>query len=86
VELDDGPARAVRASVRAESGGRGAVEVVMGEGRKREVRRLLDAVGLPVTRLVRVRVGPIRLERLPPGSLRELTPADVRALYSATGA
>jgi pseudouridine synthase len=86
VELDDGPARAVRASVRAEAGGRGAVEIVMGEGRKREVRRLLQAVGLPVTRLVRVRVGPIRLERLPPGQVRELTPTEVRGLYAATGA
>jgi pseudouridine synthase len=86
VELDDGPARALRASVRAESAGRGALEVVMGEGRKREVRRLLDAVGLPVTRLVRVRVGPIRLGKLPPGSLRELEPDEVRSLYQATGA
>ncbi|HEY7282482.1 MAG TPA: pseudouridine synthase [Actinomycetota bacterium] len=86
VELDDGPARAVRASIRAESGGRGAVEIVMGEGRKREVRRLLAAVGLPVVRLVRVRVGPVRLGRLSPGSLRELEPPEVRALYAATGA
>jgi 23S rRNA pseudouridine2605 synthase len=76
----------VRASIRGESGGRGAVEVVMGEGRKREVRRLLAAVGLPVVRLVRVRVGPVRLGRLAPGALRELEPAEVRALYAATGA
>jgi 23S rRNA pseudouridine2605 synthase len=86
VELDDGPARAMRASVRAESAGRGAVEVVMGEGRKREVRRLLQAVGLPVARLVRVRVGPVRLGRLAAGQLRELEPDEVRALYVATGA
>ncbi len=86
VELDDGPARAVRVSIRAESGGRGALEVVMGEGRKREVRRLLAEVGLPVVRLVRVRVGSVRLDRLPPGTLRELEPAEVRALYAATGA
>jgi 23S rRNA pseudouridine2605 synthase len=86
VELDDGPARAVRATVRAESAGRGAVEVVMGEGRKREVRRLLAAVGLPVVRLVRVRVGPVRLGQLPPGELRELEPSEVRELYAAAGA
>jgi pseudouridine synthase len=86
IELDDGPARAVRASVRAEAGGRGALEVVMGEGRKREVRRLLGAVGLPVVRLVRVRVGPVRLDRLPAGGLRELDPGEVHALYTATGA
>ena len=39
----------------------------MTEGRKREVRRLLAAVGLPVTRLVRVRIGPVRLGSLGPG-------------------
>ncbi len=47
--------------------GRGAVQLVMTEGRKREVRRMLDAVGLPVTRLVRLRVGGVRLGRLAPG-------------------
>jgi 23S rRNA pseudouridine2605 synthase len=58
----------------------------MGEGRKREVRRLLAAVGLPVVRLVRVRVGPVRLGRLPPGEIRELDPDEVRELYAATDA
>jgi 23S rRNA pseudouridine2605 synthase len=57
----------------------------MVEGRKREVRRMLDAVGLTVRRLVRVRVGPIRLGRLRPGELRELDPEDERALYRAAG-
>ncbi len=85
VELDDGPARAVAARVSGRSGDRGAVTVVMGEGRKREVRRLLDAVGLPVRRLVRVRVGPIRLGKLGPGEIRELEPGEVRDLFAATG-
>jgi len=57
----------------------------MGEGRKREVRRLLAAVGLPVRRLVRLRVGPVRLGRLRPGELRELSDEEVRALYRAAG-
>jgi 23S rRNA pseudouridine2605 synthase len=57
----------------------------MVEGRKREVRRMLEAVGLPVRRLIRVRVGPVRLGRLKPGELRELDPEDVRALYRAAG-
>jgi 23S rRNA pseudouridine2605 synthase len=57
----------------------------MVEGRKREVRRMLDAVELPVRRLVRVRVGPIRLGTLRPGEIRELEPGDVRALYRAAG-
>ncbi len=85
VTLADGPARAISARVVGRSGGRGAVRVVMGEGRKREVRRLLAAVGLPVRRLARVRVGPVRLGRLRPGEVRELTSEEVRALYRAAG-
>ena len=56
---------------------------LMTEGRKREVRRLLAAVGLPVTRLVRVRVGPIRLGRLKPGERRELTAEELLELQRA---
>jgi len=85
VELDDGPARAASARIVAASGERGALRIVMTEGRKREVRRLLAAVGLPVTRLVRLRVGPVTLGRLPPGSIRDLTTEEVRALAQAVG-
>jgi pseudouridine synthase len=85
VPLEDGVARAVEARAMGRSGGRGAVRIVLTEGRKREVRRMLEAVGLPVRRLVRTRVGPVRLGRLPPGQVRELTPAEVRALYRAAG-
>ena len=53
----------------------------MVEGRKREVRRMLDAVGLPVRRLVRVRVGPVKLGGLRAGEVRDLDPEEVRALY-----
>jgi 23S rRNA pseudouridine2605 synthase len=91
VQLDDGIARAVAArsaggaAGRGGAGGRGGVRLVMVEGRKREVRKMLDAVGLPVRRLVRVRVGPIRLGRLRPGDVRELEPEDVRSLYRDAG-
>ena len=85
VELDDGTARAVDARSAGGAGGRGGVRLVMIEGRKREVRRMLDAVELPVRRLVRLRVGPIRLGKLGPGEVRELGPEDVRALYRAAG-
>jgi pseudouridine synthase len=83
VELEDGVARALSARPGGASRGRGAVRVVMAEGKKREVRRMLAAVGLPVTRLVRVRVGPVRLGRLAPGETRELTLDEVRALHRA---
>jgi 23S rRNA pseudouridine2605 synthase len=85
VDLEDGPARAVAVRAVAASGGRGAVRIVMAEGRKREVRRLLAAVGLPVTRLIRLRVGPVALGGLAPGALRELDPAEVRGLSEAAG-
>jgi 23S rRNA pseudouridine2605 synthase len=83
IELEDGVARAVSARAVSRSRGRAAVRVVMAEGKKREVRRMLAAVGLPVRRLVRVRIGPIRLDRLRSGQVRELTAAEVAALYRA---
>lgn len=85
VRLDDGVARAIDARPAGRSGGRGALRLVLAEGRKREVRRMLEAVGLPVRRLVRTRVGPVRLGRLPAGERRELTSEEVRALYRSAG-
>jgi 23S rRNA pseudouridine2605 synthase len=80
VSLDDGVASARSASTVAGHRGRSAIRLVMTEGRKREVRRMLEAVGLPVRRLVRVRVGPVRLGRLAAGEVRELDPEEVREL------
>jgi 23S rRNA pseudouridine2605 synthase len=80
VELDDGVARARSARAVAGLRDRAAVRLVMTHGRKREVRRMLEAIGLPVRRLVRVRVGPVRLGRLTPGQVRELDPEEVREL------
>ena len=61
------------------------VEVVVHEGRKHVVRRMLGAAGCPVVRLVRTQFGPLRLERLAPGSYRRLTNDEVAALYKAVG-
>ena len=61
------------------------IEVVMAEGRRREVRRLCAAVGLTVTDLVRVAVGPIALGRLAEGRARRLTDAEDLALRQAVG-
>lgn len=83
VTLEDGVARARSARRVARAGDRAALRIVMVEGRKREVRRMLAAVGLEVRRLVRVRVGPLRLGRLGPGRTRPLEPAEVRALLEA---
>jgi 23S rRNA pseudouridine2605 synthase len=80
VELEDGQAKAKSARIVDARGGRGHLSLVMTEGRKREVRRLLAEVGLPVTRLVRVRVGSVTLGRMRPGAIRELSPDEVLAL------
>ena len=81
VTLDDGPARALRARLVGRQPGEALVELVMGEGRKREVRRLLEAVGHPVLALVRTAIGAISDPALQPGAWRELTVDEVRSLY-----
>jgi pseudouridine synthase len=85
VQLEDGPARPTRVRVVAGAGRRRMLEVTLVEGRNREVRRLLDAVGAPVRRLVRTAVGPVRLTGLAPGEYRPLRPDEVRKLYKTTG-
>ena len=76
VPLDDGVTAPARVSQVEPS----LLRVTIHEGRKRQVRRMCDAVGHPVTRLVRTRIGPIKDPALPPGKWRELTPAEVRQL------
>ncbi|MBV8194953.1 MAG: rRNA pseudouridine synthase [Candidatus Dormibacteraeota bacterium] len=80
VALDDGPARELRARAV-----RGGVEIEVGEGRKREVRRMCAAVGLEVWDLVRVAVGPVSLGDLTEGASRSLTGAELRDLRQAVG-
>jgi 23S rRNA pseudouridine2605 synthase len=82
VDLEDGPARAIAAK---RSGTDSVVEVVMGEGRKREVRRLFAAIGFEVRDLVRIAVGPLELGTLPEGEARALRPAELSSLRAAAG-
>lgn len=84
VELDDGLAAAVSARTVDQRQRDALIEVVMVEGRNREVRRLLDAVGHPVKRLVRTAIGPLRDPKLAAGKWRELTVSEVRQLYEAS--
>ncbi len=86
VELDDGMARAGHVKVKDSHKARTMLEIVMTEGRKREIRRMLADVGHPVLRLVRIAIGPIRDAQLEPGSWRHLTIEEVQSLYSDAGA
>lgn len=61
------------------------LEVVLVEGRKRQVRRMFAAVGHPVADLQRIAVGPVRLGRLPEGKWRQLNPAEVTNLKKYIG-
>jgi len=85
VRLDDGPARAQSARVVRRSKGRTHVELVLTEGRKREVRRMLEAIDAPVVKLVRTKLGPIDIRGLKAGSTRKLTPQEVGELQRFVG-
>ncbi|MFE7802860.1 pseudouridine synthase [Nocardia sp. NPDC057440] len=83
IELEDGPAKVDKFQVLELGEGRSLVKLVLHEGRKHIVRRLLDAVGHPVTRLVRTNIGPVALGDQRPGTLRVLGRDEVGKLYEA---
>ncbi|GAA2697316.1 23S rRNA pseudouridine2605 synthase [Actinosynnema pretiosum] len=85
VELEDGPVKVDSFKLISSLPGRALVEVVLHEGRKHIVRRLLEAVGHPVQTLVRTAVGEVRLGNQRPGSLRVLNRQEVGSLYKAVG-
>lgn len=86
VTLEDGPVQVDGFRIVQTAGSRAIVEVVLHEGRKHIVRRLLDAVGHPVERLVRTAIGPVRLGNQRAGTLRELTRTELAELYAAVDA
>ena len=79
VDLDDGPTAPAQASAVSPS----LLRLTIHEGRNRQVRRMCDAVGHPVERLVRVRIGPITDTQLAAGEHRPLRAAEVRRLEAA---
>ena len=82
VDLEDGPARAQSASLVDVAPGKSLVEVVIVEGRNREVRRMLEAMGHPVTRLVRTAIGGLTDQSLKPGESRRLSPVEIQQLLA----
>jgi 23S rRNA pseudouridine2605 synthase len=85
VELEDGPVSVDSFQLVDTHAGQSVVEIVLHEGRKHIVRRLLAEVGLPVTRLTRTAVGPIELARMRTGTIRKLTRSEVGALHELVG-
>ncbi|WP_261774634.1 pseudouridine synthase, partial [Nocardia neocaledoniensis] len=83
VELEDGPAKVDRFALLEAHEGRSLVKLVLHEGRKHIVRRLLDEVGHPVIRLVRTHLGPVALGDQRPGTLRVLGRDEIGKLYEA---
>jgi 23S rRNA pseudouridine2605 synthase len=83
VELEDGMTAPAEVSEVSRSASATVLEIVIHEGRKRQVRRMLEAVGHRVTSLERVRFGPLELEGLEAGASRPLEPAELEALRDA---
>lgn len=81
VQLEDGPAAVDSFRVVQTHGKQAIVEVVLHEGRKHIVRRLLAEVGHPVSRLVRTRIGPVHLSGQRAGTLRPLTRSELADLH-----
>jgi 23S rRNA pseudouridine2605 synthase len=81
IDLDDGRTAPAQAALVSET----LVKLTIHEGRNRQVRRMLEAVGHPVKRLIRTRIGPLADRKLAPGAWRPLTPKELRALEAAVG-
>ncbi len=82
IELEDG----MTAPAQVSQPSPGVLRITIHEGRNRQVRRMCDAIGHPVERLVRVRIGTLHDRTLKPGEWRELEPEELKALIEAAGA
>ncbi|MCL6598001.1 MAG: rRNA pseudouridine synthase [Alicyclobacillus macrosporangiidus] len=83
IELEDGPAQPAQVKVLRQHPLESVLEITIHEGRHRQVRRMMEAIGCPVKRLKRVSFGPLALGDLPPGQWRMLTPEEWQALYTS---
>jgi pseudouridine synthase len=85
IRLDDGVSAPARVRVIDKLKKNAWVEIEVHEGRKREVRRMFEALGYYVEKLMRIRVGPILLGALPPGELRPLSQTEIQSLKHTAG-
>lgn len=85
VEIDGKRTMPATINVLTKEQGRVVMQMVIREGRNRQVRKMCEAVGLEVARLRRTGVGPLKLGMLRPGEFRELSPEELRAIRNAIG-
>ncbi len=85
IRLAEGVTAPAEVRVLRSAEGKTWLEIVVGEGRKREVRRMCEAIGHQVEKLARVALGPLNLGRLEPGDHRELSEREVHSLRRAVG-
>lgn len=85
IELDGRMTAPADVRIVTQEEGRAVAEIILYEGRNRQIRRMCEALGLEVARLRRTAVGPVRLGMLRPGEWRDLTPQEVETLLRAAG-
>ncbi len=85
IELDGRKTLPATVIVKDKTPGRVVLLITIKEGRNRQIRRMCEAVGLEVARLRRISIGPLRLGMLKPGTYRELTAEELRAMRNAIG-
>jgi 23S rRNA pseudouridine2605 synthase len=85
VRLEEGVTAPADVHIDSSREGKTWLEITLGEGRKREVRRMCEYIGYPVEKLSRVRLGPLMLGKLAPGQSRPLTERELRELRHAVG-
>lgn len=85
IELEDGPSAPAEVRILRAGTDRSEAEITIREGRKRQVRRMFDALGHPVLELRRIRFGPVTPRGVKPGGTRKLTWREIAALRAATG-
>ena len=83
VEIDGRKTAPAVVRVLTKEPGRVVMEIVIHEGRNRQVRKMCEAVGLEVARLKRTSIGPLRLGMLKPGAYRDLTSEELKAVRNA---
>jgi 23S rRNA pseudouridine2605 synthase len=82
ITLSDGPTKPATVSKLADTNSKSTLEITITEGRNRQVRRMIEAIGSKVRKLVRTAIGPVRIEKLEIGRFRELTKQEISLLFA----